>query len=184
MSPTIFNIVIDAVIRNWEHVHVPVPLEEVSLFYIDDGAITGTDAGRLQASLDIIASGFESFGLVMNATKTKYMVMSGDKYRVQQSMMAYNRRTTGEGDTFREWNSAKVLCNQCGTEVGRNYLKKHQTTKRCLKDRQTYAPATDERNRVQREKIVVTPRREPEQYTVSIPRGFKGDFHLKKSAYP
>ena len=169
------NIVIDAVIRNWEHVHVPVPLEEVSLFYIDDRAISGTDAGRLQAGLDVIASGFESFGLVMNATKTKYMVMSGGKYRVQQSTTAYNRRTTGEGATFKERSSAKVLCNQCGTEVGRSYLKKHQTTKRCLKGRLTYAPATDERNRVQRERIIVTPRREPEQYTVSIPRGFQGN---------
>jgi len=61
--------VIDAVIRNWEHVHVPVPLEEVSLFYIDAETISGIDAGRLQAGLDVIASGFESFGLVMNATK-------------------------------------------------------------------------------------------------------------------
>ena len=171
VPPTIFNIVIDAVIRNWEHVHIPVPLEEVSLFYIDDGAISGTDAGRLPAGLDVITSGFESFGLVMNATKTKYMVMSGGKYRVQQSMIAYNRRATGEGATSRERSSAKVLYNQCGTKVGRNYFKKHQTTKKCL----TYVPPTDDRKRVQREKIDVTPRREPEQYTMSIPRGFQGD---------
>jgi hypothetical protein len=71
MLPTVFNIVIDAVIRHWEHTFEPNALEEIALFYIDDGAITGPDATRLQASLNIIARGFETFGLVMNATKTK-----------------------------------------------------------------------------------------------------------------
>ena len=87
MSPMVFNIMIDAVIvRHWEHICLPaVPMEEVSLlFHIDEGALTGMDAGQLQAtSLDAsIASGFESFGLLMNASKTEFMVMSEGKYYI------------------------------------------------------------------------------------------------------
>ena len=52
MSPTVFNIVVDAVIRHWKHVHSPVEFEELALlFYADDGMITGIDhQARVQAS--------------------------------------------------------------------------------------------------------------------------------------
>jgi len=54
MSPTIFNIMVDAVIRNWRHEHQPDDIEELTLFFADDGMMTGTTQERVQASLDII----------------------------------------------------------------------------------------------------------------------------------
>ena len=66
MSPTVFNIVVDAVVRHWKHVHRPAEFEELALFYYadDDGImITGTDHARVQASLDIITSSFATVGL-------------------------------------------------------------------------------------------------------------------------
>jgi len=54
MSPTIFNIMVDAVIRHWRHVHQPNIIEELALFFADDGMLTGTTQERVQASLDII----------------------------------------------------------------------------------------------------------------------------------
>ena len=58
MSPTIFNIMVDAVIRNWRHEHRPDDIEELAL-------LTGTSQERVQASLDIITRGFASLGLRM-----------------------------------------------------------------------------------------------------------------------
>ena len=54
MSPTIFNIMVDAVIRHWRHEHQPDDIEELVLFFADDGMMTGTSQERVQASLDII----------------------------------------------------------------------------------------------------------------------------------
>ena len=71
MSPTVFNIVVDAVVRHWRHTHSPVEFEELALFYADDGMITGTDRARVQASLDAITSSFGTVGLKMNARKTQ-----------------------------------------------------------------------------------------------------------------
>ena len=185
MSPTIFNIVIDAVVRHWEHVHEPVQFEELALFYIDhDGAITGADAGRLQASLDVIASSFESFGLVMNASKTKFMVMSGGKYRIRQTSTAYCRQVTGEGPSHRQRILTKVQCIKCGTEVTRQYLKRHQLTRKCKKAALTYAPPTPVRNRVSDEEVIVTPRTEPTQYTASIPLRFQGEVSCPVAGCP
>ena len=36
MSPTVFNIVVDALVRHWKHTHSPVEFEELALFYADD----------------------------------------------------------------------------------------------------------------------------------------------------
>ncbi len=80
--------------------HCPISLEEIALFYIDDRAITGTDARRLQAGLDIIIRSFESFGLLMNASKSKCMIMSGGKFNVKQLAAAYCCTVMGEGQTY------------------------------------------------------------------------------------
>jgi len=172
--PMVFNIVIDAVIHHWEHICQPIPMEEASLFYIDDGALTGTDAGWLQASLDAIARGFESFGLLMNASKTKFMVMSGGKYRTKMSSTAYTRHVAGEGMSFKEQSLAKVQCIRCGAEVCRASLRRHQQSKKRKKAEQTYDPAIPVRDRVLVEKIIVTPKTEPRQYLTTIRRGHRG----------
>ena len=119
ISPTIFNIVFDAVLRHWEVTHQPIELEELSLFYIDDGVITGVNPAILQHSLDVIIAAFQSFGLIMNADKTKYMVVSGSKRKTRFCSTGYNRRLSGEGESYKERIvKTKVLCIKCGTEVG------------------------------------------------------------------
>ena len=87
--PTVFNILVDTVLRQWEYSHCPVAVEELALFYVDNSAIRGTNPQRVQASLDIIAAGFASFGLVMNAAKTKFMMMAGGKRWLHLSRAAY-----------------------------------------------------------------------------------------------
>jgi len=43
VSPFIFNIMVDAVVRHWEYVHQPQGSEEMAMFYADDGLITSTN---------------------------------------------------------------------------------------------------------------------------------------------
>ena len=172
ISPTVFNVLVDAILRQWEYAHRPTPLSELALFYVDDGAITGTDAQRVQASLDLIARGFESFGLTMNAAKTKFMVMSGGKRLTRISRTAYRRQLTGEGPTYRDRALAKVQCLQCGAVVARQHLQKHRTTKRCRLARGTYQPTAEVEARVASEAVVVTPPSAPSTYAVSIPHHY------------
>eukprot|EP00979_Chaetoceros_neogracilis_P016340 scaffold7755_cov149-Chaetoceros_neogracile.AAC.1 len=70
LSPLIFNIMVDAVVRNWRHIHNPEGVEDMAVFYADDGTLTGTDAEALQRALDTMTRDFKSLGLQMNAEKT------------------------------------------------------------------------------------------------------------------
>ena len=72
---------VDAVVRHWRHVMKPHEIDELALFYADDGVITGTDETRVQASMDLITKSFASLGLKMNAKKTESMVMIGGRHR-------------------------------------------------------------------------------------------------------
>ncbi len=139
MSPIIFNIVADAVIRESEaqfcggdpNRHLLVD----ALFYADDGALSGEDAAEVQKFLDIYTVNFSRVGLKMNAEKTEAMIMNGGKIRQAISLHAYRRRIEGVGETHRERSLQKVSCELCGAEVKRQNLKRHQTARKCISDR-------------------------------------------------
>ena len=74
ISPCIFNIVIDAVLRTWYTGVNPMieraVLPEISAnFYADDGLIAGFNAEQVQHGLSTITQLFAKVGLNMNATK-------------------------------------------------------------------------------------------------------------------
>lgn len=139
VSPIIFNIVADAVIRESEaqfcggdpNRHLLVD----ALFYADDGALSGEDAAEVQHLLDIYTVNFSRVGLKMNAEKTEAMIMNGGKIRQAISLHAYRRRIEGVGESHRERSLQKVSCELCGSEVSRQYLKKHQSTRKCISER-------------------------------------------------
>ena len=64
ISPTIFNIVVDAIVRYWYQSlsllesftgHADGSVPEVSAgFYADDGVLAGYDSDQLQSSLDLL----------------------------------------------------------------------------------------------------------------------------------
>ena len=60
----------DTIIHHWKHVHWLDHIEELALFFANDGMLTGTSQERVQASLDIITQGFPSLGLEVNARKS------------------------------------------------------------------------------------------------------------------
>ena len=174
VSPLIFNIMVDAVVRQWRHTNNPDDIEDLALFYADDGMISGGDPATVQRTVDQLTAGFASVGLKMNAIKTEYLTMTGGKRIVRLSQRAYNRMRSGEGLTQRQRALGKVLCPECGTQVSRQYLKKHQMTKKCQTARLTYSPRTPARDRLAVERYC-TPVLAPRTYLISIPRGFPGE---------
>ena len=84
LSPTIFNVVVDAVVCHW----VKMALAEAekrgergnegrnqaALFYADDGMVASSDPCWIQWAFDTVVSLFESVGLRTNFGKTVSMV--------------------------------------------------------------------------------------------------------------
>ena len=82
--PTIFNMVVDAVIRHWE---IVVAVEEAgpeilwrvvhtlaALFYADYKILASPRPSRLQEALDVLIGLFNRFGLRMNVNNTVGMI--------------------------------------------------------------------------------------------------------------
>ena len=84
LSPTILNVVVDAVVRHW----ATMALEEAekrgergnegwhqaALFYADDGMVVSSDLLWLQWSIDALVSLFKRVGLWTDVRKTVSMV--------------------------------------------------------------------------------------------------------------
>ena len=168
VSPLIFNIMVDAVVRHWRHLHQPDGIEDMALFYADDGLISGGNPDTVQQTIDRMTVDFKSIGLKMNAAKTEYVTMTGGKRIVRLSARAYNRMQSGVGLTQRQRALEKVLCHACGAEVSKQYLKRHLQTKKCQKARLTYSPPTPAKDRMEVERYC-TPVLAPRTYRISIP---------------
>ena len=73
-SPVIFNIVIDAIIRDVDA--DPTLVEALlEMFYADDGILADKDPEKVQTLTDAFTERFARVGLKMNDKKTKTMVL-------------------------------------------------------------------------------------------------------------
>ena len=131
---------VDAVVRNWRHMHEPRDLEDMAIFYADDEMVSGGDADTVQRTVDQMTMDFKSIGLKMNARKTEYMVMTGGRRYVRQSSRSCARAQSGEGLSHWERSLQKVICTECGSEVTRQYLRTHQKTQKCRNARWNFSP--------------------------------------------
>jgi hypothetical protein len=129
ISPDIFNIIVDCVIREWYHqtsAFVPDPLLALSaLFYADDGKLAGSNPSLVQTGLDLFVQLFRRIGLELNATKTQTMICLGPKPLGHMSTMAYKRRFDQSFPTHRERKLSKVLCHICSKAMNNQYLPIH-----------------------------------------------------------
>ena len=136
-STTIFNIVVDAVGRDWLTKTFPDPAPLVSNglgmqvadklagFYADDGLLSATDAVWLQFALEQLVAIFRRVGLKANATKTQAMICYPTAIPTAYSEAAYLRRTTGVGPTSKERRREKIQCPSCDTSLARASLRQH-----------------------------------------------------------
>ena len=145
LSPKIFNILVDAVVREWlrqlfgDDIAKVVfgatgPGEEqrllrlfVALFYTDDGHIALRDPVLLDHALVIILGLFKRVGLCTNTTKMEAMICTPGKIRMRLSASSYYRRYAGFGDA-RGWARRQVECDKCGTSMLASSLEGHMET--------------------------------------------------------
>ena len=126
-SPIIFNIVVDAVVRETLEV-VCAPQEARNgmgwaagernlIFYADGERISGRDHIWVQDALAVPVVMFQRVGLETNLKNTKALVYTPGYIWGKWSEESYKRRSTGEGETFRERNQERVSCTLCGVKV-------------------------------------------------------------------
>ena len=112
LSPKIFNIMVDAVVREWisqllyEDGEEATELSDataaslevgliVALLYADDAYIASTSRDILQDSMDILTDLFDRVGLRTNTEKTKVMTCVNEKIRLRQSEEVYRNQREG-----------------------------------------------------------------------------------------
>ena len=111
LFPTIFNVVVDAVVRNWLE-GLQTAKEEKgakggghfsAVFYADDGMVGASDPEWLQGAFSALLAIFDRVGLQTNVDKTVSMAChpcrAGSGNRTAKG---YRRRITGDGNSFRE----------------------------------------------------------------------------------
>lgn len=139
ISPMIFNIIADAVIRYWLSIVSSEPddaitglganlLDRTALFYADDGMLGSTDPEWLQGAFDTLSGLFERVGLRTNEDKTKAMVCTPGSIRSQVSQQAYKRRWDGHGPSYRQRKRHRTSCPECGKELREGSLVSHLRT--------------------------------------------------------
>ena len=109
LSPTIFNVVVDAVVSHWV-TGVIADAEErgemgkedrhqTALFYADDGMVASSDPRWIQGVFNTLVGLFDRVGLQKNVRKTVVMVRHPCQAAGNLSEAAYGTGVTGEGPT-------------------------------------------------------------------------------------
>eukprot|EP00797_Seminavis_robusta_P003406 Sro1211_g252850.1 Reverse transcriptase (RNA-dependent DNA polymerase) (1066) ;mRNA; f:30706-34100 len=136
-SPDFFNILVDAIIREWLQTIVDdtgrvvkegfgrAIADRLTSFYADDGLLASTDAAWLQGALDVLVDLFRRCGLRTNVNKTKTMICYPGARHVEISPYAYKRRMTGEGLTVREKKRRRTTCPECNKSLSEGALRRH-----------------------------------------------------------
>jgi uncharacterized protein (DUF433 family) len=89
MSPTLFNIMIDAVIRDYE-ARARIDNKTTIQFYADDGFIGSPDYVVAQYTLNVLGQSFQSIGLNINVEKTESMTMSTPRLPIYNNKKGKN----------------------------------------------------------------------------------------------
>jgi hypothetical protein len=108
--PTIFNIIVECVVRawTWETSNnelatidgVNVETELPAILYADDGLLASTNPGLMQEGLDHLVGLFNRVGLDFNTVKTKGMVCTPNPEKGHICNHAYKQRMSGDGSTY------------------------------------------------------------------------------------
>ena len=128
LSPTIFNVVVEAVVRHWIDGIVDEAEEkgetgregrhQSAVFYADDGMVVSSDPAWFQGAFSALVAIFNRVGLQTNVGKTVIMAChpcwAGAGNRTKAG---YSRRLTGVGKTYAERQRERVACGECGTVI-------------------------------------------------------------------
>ena len=127
LSPTIFNVVVDAVVRHWLHLATQEAerrgergrerRHQAALFYADGGMIASSDPRWLQWAFTVLVGLFDRVGLKTNRQKMVSMTCRTCSTPGNRSKASYTHKMTGDGLTPRERKKERVTCGDCGQEM-------------------------------------------------------------------
>jgi hypothetical protein len=123
ISPIIFNIVVDCVLREWYNQIGSTDLSAV--FYADDGRLAGYSVDTVQYGLDLLVSLFGRVGLHPNATKTKAMLSIGMIPSGPMSDIAYKHCLEAQGLSYYQCKRARIICPHCLHSMADQYFPRH-----------------------------------------------------------
>lgn len=128
ISPMLFNIVVDFVVREWYHqMRQAFPTADLSAtFYADDGRLDATSHLVAQAGLDKISDLFLLFGLTLNGEKTKTMLSRPRLPMGRLSDTAYTMRALPPpGAKLPPAKRRRIVCPICGLALAASSLRRH-----------------------------------------------------------
>ena len=127
LSPTIFNVVVEAVVRHWEHRIVQEAEArgetgregryQAALFYADNSMVASSDPTWIQGEFNALVVLFDRVGVQTNSGKTVSMVCHPCQATGNRTQATYGRRLTGEGSLYREQQQYQVECKECGEKL-------------------------------------------------------------------
>ena len=120
LPPTIFNVVMDYVIRHWVTVVIPTEagtgglglmiIDLAEYLYDNNGLVAPNQLERPQRAFVVLTSLFDRVGLRTNTGKMFSMVCQPCHASGRMLEEAYERWTTGIWPTFWEWQRRSVEC--------------------------------------------------------------------------
>ena len=132
LSPTIFNLMVDTIVREWmrqleeKGVDTEDVRQIVACFYSDDGLIAARDPSTLQKAVDALVAIFERVGLKTNTEKTEAMTFVTGRILTPLTKEAYQARMSDfQGE---EKKGRRVSCHVCKKEMVVESLKSHLAT--------------------------------------------------------
>ena len=112
LSPTLFNVFFDTIIRHWVTVveakeegmeGLGMLIQDLAAYFYADGELFALKKPeRLQRVFDFLTGLFDRVSLIANTRKTVSMAFQPYHTPDRISLEAYERRTTGTGPTFQE----------------------------------------------------------------------------------
>ena len=140
LSPTIFNVVVDAVVRHWIDGMVEEADEtgetgrdgrhQSAVFYSDEGMVVLSDPAWLQGAFSSLVAIFDRVGLRTNVGKTVIMACHPCRAGAgNRTEAAYSRRLTGLGKTYAERQRERVACGECGAVIAVGSMLSHLMTR-------------------------------------------------------
>ena len=137
LSPRIFNVMVDAVVRAWisqmlgaeaaEHGYGEELRKILAIFYTDDALLASRDPALLQEALDVMVELFERVGLRTNTAKTKVMICVPGKIRTRHTTAVYNN-SRERLMWAAEHQHRLVTCDICDQELQAVSLDSHLAT--------------------------------------------------------
>jgi Reverse transcriptase (RNA-dependent DNA polymerase) len=126
ISPMLFNLVVDAILRQTDHLKPDLRERVQKIFYADNGRTGGkdADADEVQEVQDVVDDLFERVGLFVNTGKTVTMTSAQQFRPTQLNQSAVLRAQLGRPEYQQRW-TAPTECPVCEKVVQNRALRRH-----------------------------------------------------------